>query len=218
MIASVKSLPLLLALLALPMAAQAQSPAPQPAQTTTPLPAQNDQQLLKPEELDALVAPIALYPDTLLSQILMASTYPLEVVQAERWVQANKKLKGDELKSAVDKQGWDDSVKSLVATPSVLEMMNSKLDWTQKLGDAVLAQQPDVMDAIQRLRTKAQANKKLESNQQQDVTVKQVENKQVIVIEQKDPNTVYVPYYNPSVVYGGWPYPTYPPYYFPPPG
>jgi len=209
MIAWAKRLPLLLVLVAVPMAAQAQSPAPASTQSD---------QLLKPEALDALVAPIALYPDTLLSQILMASTYPLEVVQAERWVEANKKLKGDELKSAVDKQGWDDSVKSLVATPSVLEMMNSKLDWTQKLGDAVLAQQPDVMDAIQRLRTKAQANKKLESNQQQNVTVKQQDNKQVIVIEQKDPNTVYVPYYNPSVVYGGWPYPTYPPYYFPPPG
>jgi hypothetical protein len=209
MIAWAKWLPLLLVLLALPMRAQAQSP--------TPASTQSDQ-LLKPEALDALVAPVALYPDTLLSQILMASTYPLEVVQAERWVEANKKLKGDELKSAVDKQGWDDSVKSLVAAPSVLEMMNSKLDWTQKLGDAVLAQQPDVMDAIQRLRTKAQANKKLESNQQQNVTVKQQDNKQVIVIEQRDPNTVYVPYYNPSVVYGGWPYPTYPPYYFPPPG
>jgi uncharacterized protein DUF3300/endosialidase-like protein len=209
MVSWAKSLPLLLVLLVLPTAAQAQSPAP----TST----QGDQ-LLKPEELDALVAPIALYPDTLLSQILMASTYPLEVVQAERWVQANKKLKGGELKSAVDKQGWDDSVKSLVATPSVLQMMNSKLDWTQKLGDAVLGQQADVMDAIQRLRTKAQANKKLESNQQQKVTVKQQDNKQVIVIEQKDPSTVYVPYYNPSVVYGGWPYPTYPPYYFPPPG
>jgi Protein of unknown function (DUF3300) len=209
MISWAKSLPLLLVLFALPMAAQ--------AQTTTPAPPAQSDQLLKPEELDALVAPIALYPDTLLSQILMASTYPLEVVQAERWVETNKKLKGDELKSAVDKQGWDDSVKSLVATPSVLEMMNGKLDWTQKLGDAVLAQQADVMDAIQRLRTKAQANKKLESNQQQNVTVKQQDNKQVIVIEQKDPNTVYVPYYNPSVVYGSWP-PTYPPYYFPPPG
>jgi len=218
MIASAKRLPLLLVLLALPMAAQAQSPAPPPAQTSAPPAAQNDQQLLKPEELDALVAPIALYPDTLLSQILMASTYPLEVVQAERWVEANKTLKGDALKSAVDKQSWDDSVKSLVATPSVLEMMNSKLDWTQKLGDAVLAQQPDVMDAIQRLRTKAQANQKLESNQQQNVKVQQQGNKQVIVIEQKDPNTVYVPYYNPSVVYGGWPSPSYPPYYFPPPG
>jgi len=144
---------LLAILLLLPLTAHAQNA---PAQ-----PAASDQQLLKPEELDALVAPIALYPDTLLSLILMASTYPLEVVQAERWTEANKKLKGDELKSAVDKQAWDDSVKSLVATPSVLQMMNTKLDWTQKLGDAVLAQQPDVMDAIQRLRAKAQANKKL---------------------------------------------------------
>jgi hypothetical protein len=188
------------------------------AQTAPSQPAASDQQLLKPEELDALVAPIALYPDTLLSLVLMASTYPLEVVQAERWTEANKKLKGDELKSAVDKQAWDDSVKSLVATPSILQMMNSKLDWTQKLGDAVLAQQPDVMDAIQRLRAKAQANKKLESNKQQNVTTRQVENKQVIAIEQTDPNTVYVPYYDPAVVYGAWPYPTYPPYYFPAPG
>jgi hypothetical protein len=188
------------------------------AQTAPSQSAASDQQLLKPEELDALVAPIALYPDTLLSLVLMASTYPLEVVQAERWTEANKKLKGDELKSAVDKQAWDDSVKSLVATPSILQMMNSKLDWTQKLGDAVLAQQPDVMDAIQRLRAKAQANKKLESNKQQNVTTRQVENKQVIAIEQTDPNTVYVPYYDPAVVYGAWPYPTYPPYYFPAPG
>src|SRR5689334_12733501 len=112
-------------------------------------------QLLKPEELEALVAPIALYPDTLLSQILIASTYPLEVVQADRWVNENKKLKVDELKAAVDKQGWDDSIRALAATPDVLTMMSTKLDWTQKLGDAVLAQQPDVMDAIQRLRTKA---------------------------------------------------------------
>src|ERR1700739_4990459 len=196
--------------LLLPIAAQAHNADPQQASS--------DEQLLKPEELDALVSPIALYPDTLLSQILMASTYPLEVVQAQQWTAENKNLKGDQLKAAVDKQSWDDSVKSLVATPSVLTMMNDKLDWTQKLGDAVLAQQADIMDAIQRLRTKAQANKKLESNKQQNVTMKQQDNKQVIVIEQKDPNTVYVPYYNPSVVYGGWPYPSYPPYYFPPPG
>ncbi len=109
-------------------------------------------QLLKPEQLDALVAPIALYPDTLLAEIFMASTYPLEIVEAERWAQANKNLNGDTLKSAVDKQSWDDSVKSLVATPSVLEMMSKQLDWTQALGNAILAQQPDVMDAVQRLR------------------------------------------------------------------
>ena len=111
------------------------------------------------------MAPIALYPDTLLSEVLMASTYPLEVVEAERWVSANKNLKGDALKAAVDKQDWDDSIKSLVATPSVLEMMSTKLDWTQKLGEAVIGQQADVMDAIQRLRAKAQANNKLQSTQ-----------------------------------------------------
>ena len=97
-------------------------------------------------------------------------------------------------------------------------MMSSKLDWTQKLGDAVLAQQPDVMDAIQRLRAKAEANKKLTSTKQQNVTKRQEQGKQVIAIEQTDPNTVYVPYYDPAVVYGAWPYPTYPPYYFPAPG
>ncbi|MGB8042203.1 MAG: DUF3300 domain-containing protein, partial [Pseudolabrys sp.] len=175
------------------------------------------QQLLKAEELDQLVAPIALYPDALLAEVFMASTYPLEVVQADRWATDNKALKGDQLKAAVDKQGWDDSVKSLVATPSVLTMMSTKLDWTQKLGDAVLAQQPDVMDAVQRLRTKAQANNKLTSTKEQKVSVTQQENKQVIVIEPTVPDTVYVPYYDPAVVYGGWPYPAYPPYYFPPP-
>jgi len=150
-------------------------PAAQPASASS-------QQLLSDAQLDALVAPIALYPDALLSEILMASTYPLEVVEADRWVQSNKNLKGDALKDAVDKQSWDDSVKSLVATPSVLDMMNEKLSWTQQLGDAVLAQQPDVMDAIQRLRTKAQANNKLTSNQQQTVSTQQQDGRQVIVI------------------------------------
>src|SRR5499427_6346033 len=200
---------LLAILLWLPVAA--------PAQTNPPQPASSDQQLLKPEELDALLAPIALYPDALLAQILMASTYPLEVIEAERWVTANKNLKDDALKAAVGKQTWHDSVKSLVATPSVLDMMSDKLDWTQKLGDAVLAQQPDVMDAVQRLRQKAQANDKLPSNQQQTVTTEQQDGKQVIVITPTQPNTVYVPYYNPSVVYGSWPSPAYPPYYWPPP-
>jgi len=192
----------------IPIAALAQNPSP---------PAPATQQLLKSEELDALVAPIALYPDTLLAQVLMASTYPLEVVQADRWANENKSLKGDELKAAVDKQSWDETVKALVATPSVLTMMSSKLDWTQKLGDAVLAQQADVMDAVQRLRLKAQANNKLSSTKEQKVTVKKEQDKQVVVIESAVPNTVYVPYYNPAVVYGGWPYPAYPPYYFPPP-
>jgi hypothetical protein len=112
-------------------------------------PAASDQ-LLKPEQLEALVSPIALYPDSSLSNVLMASTYPLEIVQAERWLARNKNLSGDVQKAAVDKQAWDDSVKALIATPPVLAMMNAELDWTQKLGDAVLAQQADVMAAIQR--------------------------------------------------------------------
>jgi hypothetical protein len=173
------------------------------AQTQTP---SSGDQLLKPEQLDALVAPIALYPDTLLSLVLQASTYPLEVVQASRWVDQNKSLKGDAIKAAVDKESWDDSVKGLVATPDVLKTMSDKLDWTQKLGDAVLAQQPDVMDAIQRLRNRAQ----------QKVTVTPASGsgggQQIIAIEQTDPNEVYVPYYDPNVVYGGWPYSDYPPY------
>jgi len=188
------------------------------AQSQSAPPAASGEQLLKPEELEALVAPIALYPDTLLAQILMASTYPLEVVQAERWANENKNLKDDQLKAAVDKQAWDETVKALVATPDVLKMMSSKLDWTEKLGDAVLAQQPDVMDAIQRLRSKAQANNKLSSTKEQKVSVKQEQNKQVIVIEPTNPDTIYVPYYDPKVVYGGWSYPSYPPYYFGYPG
>jgi hypothetical protein len=186
------------------------------AQTPAAPASDQSQQLLKPAELDQLVAPIALYPDTLLAEVLMASTYPLEVVQADRWATENKNLKGDQLKAAVEKQGWDDSVKSLVATPSVLAMMSAKLDWTQKLGDAVLAQQPDVMDAVQRLRAKAQANNKLPSTKEQKVSVTQQQDSQVIVIEPAVPDTIYVPYYDPAVVYGDWPYADYPPYYFPP--
>ena len=199
-----------------PQAMWAQTPSPQtaPAQPAS----EASQQSLSAAQLDALVAPIALYPDALLSELLMASTYPLEVVEADRWVKANKNLKGDELKAAVDKQTWDDSVKSLVATPDVLDMMSQKLKWTQEVGDAVLAQQPDVMDAIQRLRTKAQANNKLTSNKQQKVATEQQDGKQVIIIVPAEPDTLYVPYYDPAVVYGTWPYPAYPPYYWPAPG
>ena len=179
--------------------------------------AQPQQQTLSQGELDALVAPIALYPDALLAQVLMAATYPLEVVQADRFAKANPSLKGDKLDEALVKQDWDASVKALVATPTVLDMMNKDLDWTQKLGDAVLAQQPDVMDAIQRLRAKAEANGKLATTKEQKVTVtKEADNKQVIVIEPTSPETVYVPYYEPAVVYGAWDYPDYPPYYFAP--
>ena len=178
--------------------------------------ASEQQQLLDAGQLDQLVAPIALYPDSLLAQVLMASTYPLEVVQADRFAKSNKGLKGDKLNAALEKQDWDGSVKALVSTPTVLAMMNDKLEWTEKLGDAVLAQQADVMDAIQRLRSAAQANGKLETSKQQTVKTEQQADKQVIVIEPTSPETVYVPYYDPAVVYGDWPYPEYPPYYFPP--
>jgi hypothetical protein len=206
----------LLLALAIMVATAVGAAAQQPAATPpSPPPAsQPDQTLLKPEQLEALVAPIALYPDALLANMLAAATYPLEVVEADRWIKENKNLKGDALKTEVDKKGWDDSVKALTATPSVLDMMSDKLDWTKDLGDAMLAQQADLMDAIQRLREKARANNKLSSNKQQKVTVKQQENKQVIVIEPTDPNTMYVPYYEPAVVYGAWPYAAYPPYYF----
>jgi hypothetical protein len=182
--------------------------------TTPPPPPQPDQVLLKPEQLEALVAPIALYPDELLVNVLAASTYPLEVVQADRWLKERKSLKGDALKKEVDGQSWDDSVKALASTPDVIAMMSDKIDWTKNLGDAVLAQQPDVMDAIQRLRTKAYDNKKLATTKQQKVSVQTQESKQVIVIEPADPETIYVPYYDPATVYGTWPYADYPPYYF----
>lgn len=193
-------------------AGQSAQPAVQPPTPPPPAPAQAD--LLKPEQLEALVAPIALYPDELLANVLAASTYPLEVVQADRWVKGNKKLKGEALKKAVDKQAWDDSVKALTSTPDVIAMMSDKIDWTKNLGDAVLAQQPDVMDAIQRLRAKAQARNKLVTNKQQKVSVQQQNNRDVIVIEQAAPDTMYVPYYDPATVYGEWPYAAYPPYYF----
>jgi Protein of unknown function (DUF3300) len=191
------------------------APGVAPAQTNAapPAPGQS-QQLLNSGQLDALVAPIALYPDTLIAEILMASTYPIEVVEAQRWVAAHKGLTGAQLKAEVMKQSWDESVKSLTATPSVLQMMNDKLEWTQKLGDAVLAQQPDVMGAVQRLRQRARANNKLASNKQQTVTTQEQGGEQVIDIEPTEPDMLYVPYYDPSVVYGAWPDPDYPPYDF----
>ena len=151
---------ILIALLcAVPLGAMAQSPQPAAAPT---------QPLLEAPELDQLVAPIALHPDPLLSEILIAATYPLEVVQADRWAKTNKTLKGDALAGALAKQSWDDSLKSLVQVPTVLAMMAEQLDWTQKLGDAMLAQQADVMDAIQRLRTRARNNGKLQVHQGAD--------------------------------------------------
>ena len=180
-----------------------------------------DQPALKPAKLDVLAAPIALYPDLLLANVLMASTYPLEVVRAERWVNQNKNLKDDALKAAAEKQTRDASIKALVAAPSVLEMMNERLDWTQKLGEALLAQQQDVMDSVQRMRARAYDRKKLETTKEQVVSVKEERNRQVISIEPAVPGgRPQRPYYEPQVVYGDWPYADYPayPYYWGYPG
>jgi hypothetical protein len=174
-------------------------------------------------EADALVAPIALYPDQLLGKVLIASTYPLEVVQAARFAEQNANLKGADLEKALAGQNWDDNVKGLVHVPVVLKMMNDRIDWTQKLGDAFLAQQEDVLAAIQRLRAKAQANGNLKSTPQQTVSTAPVPSdssgsqEQAIVIQSTSPETVYVPYYDTKTVYGGWSEPAYPPYYWPPP-
>ncbi|MFL9828387.1 DUF3300 domain-containing protein, partial [Rhodoplanes sp. SY1] len=194
--------------------AVAQTPAAgAPGATAAP-----QQQTLSREQLEALVAPIALYSDDLLSQVLMASTYPLEIVQAARWQKANAKLTGKALQDALQEQPWDASVKAMVAVPQTLTMLNDQLDWTQKLGDAFLAQQGDVLDAVQRLRARADAAGKLKTTKQQKVSTQSNAGKTVYVIEQADPQVVYVPAYDPAVVYGGWPYPAYPPATWYPPG
>lgn len=158
-------------------------------------------------ELDRMLAPIALYPDPLLSQILMASTYPLEVVEAARWSRANPHLKGDDAVRAVQDEDWDPSVKSLAAFPQVLARMGENPDWTRSLGDAFLAQQPHVMDTVQQLRRRAQAS----GNLVQDDRVRVIEQSNSIVIAPANPRIVYVPYYDPWVVYGPWWWPAYPP-------
>ena len=165
------------------------------------------------EELDQMLAPIALYPDSLLAQILMAATYPLEVVQAERWAKANRNLRGDQLNDALDQKDWDPSVKALAPFPQVLSMMSERLEWTQRLGDAFLDQQDEVMDTVQRLRVRAQAAGNLRDTEQQRVIVQEG----AIEIEPVQPEVVYVPVYDPTVIYGPWWYPAFPPFFFPPP-
>ncbi|MDN8615039.1 DUF3300 domain-containing protein [Variovorax ginsengisoli] len=170
------------------------------------------------EQLDQMMAPIALYPDSLLSQVLMAATYPADVVDAAKWSKANSKQQGDAAVKAVQDKPWDPSVQSLVAFPQVIQMMGDQPDWTQNLGDAFLASSKDVLDSAQRLRTKAQQQGSLKTTEQQKVIVEQEPQTQqtVIKIEPANPEVVYVPAYNPTVVYGAWPYPAYPPYYYPP--
>jgi hypothetical protein len=173
----------------------------------------------KQEELDQMLAPIALYPDSLLSQVLMACTYPAEVAEAAKWSKANAKQKGDAAVTAVQDKPWDNSVKSLVAFPQALATLSEKPDWVQRVGDAFLAQPNEVMDSVQRLRAAAEKSGNLKSNEQQKVIVEQAPQTQqtVIKIEPANPQVVYVPAYNPTVVYGSWWYPAYPPVYLPPP-
>ncbi|HEY6079609.1 MAG TPA: DUF3300 domain-containing protein, partial [Polyangiaceae bacterium] len=157
---------------------------------------------LSPEQLDSLVAPIALYPDPVLAQALAASTYPLEIIQLQQWQLKNPNLKDKALADAVALQPWDPSIQSLAAIPELTKRLADDIQWTTELGNAFLAQQSEVMDAIQRMRKKAQAKGALASNEQQKVETKIVETKEVIIVEPAQPEIVYVPVYNPTVVYG----------------
>ncbi len=178
------------------LAVQAAEPAKAPA--AAPAATEAATLAFSQEQIEQMVAPIALYPDALLAQLLMSSTYPLEIVQATRWVKKNPGLKDEALDKALREQPWDPSVKSMAMFPSVLERMNDNLDWTQDLGDAFLAQEKDVMDAVQKLRKEAQQTGALKDTPQQKVIVE----KETIVVEPADPQTVYVPTYNPAQVYG----------------
>jgi hypothetical protein len=178
-------------------------------------------------QLEQLVAPIALYPDSLLTQVLMASTYPLEVVEAARWARDHAQVTGPELESAMQQQPWDPSVKALTAIPQTLKLMNDKLEWTQQLGDAFLAQDAELLDAVQRLRARADANGQLKTTEQQRVTKlstppqgsgQRARTEPVYTIEPATAGTYYVPIYDPGVVFGDWPYPDYAPFYWYPPG
>lgn len=169
------------------------------------------------EELDQMLAPIALYPDSLLAQVLMASTYPADVAEAAKWTKANPKQQGDAAVKAVQSKPWDPSVQSLVAFPQVLTMMGEKPDDVQRLGDAFLADPARVMDRVQFMRKKAQEAGNLKTTEQQKVSTQTDSGQSVIIIEPAQPETVYVPVYQPTVVYGAWWYPAYPPYYWAPP-
>jgi hypothetical protein len=170
--------------------------------------------LLPPDQLDSLVAPIALYPDDLLAQTLVASTYPLEIIQLQQWLGRNPDLKGQALTDAVANQPWDPSVQSMAALPEVVKRLGDDITWTTDLGNAFLAQQADVMAAIQRMRQKAQSNGALASNKEQIVETQKVDGNTVIIVQPANPEVIYVPSYSPTVVYGPPIYP-YPPIYYP---
>jgi len=193
--------------------AYGQQPAPYPQQNSPA--AQPTAPLLTPQQLDNLVAPIALYPDPLLGQVLAASTYPLEVVEAQQWLQQNPNLHGDALMNAAKQQPWDPSVQALVAFPDVMSLLTRDVQWTTDLGNAFLAQQNEVMAAVQRMRVRAEQNGRLQSTQQQTVTTQTQDGQSAVVIEPASPQTIYVPVYNPEYVWGPpvWGY--YPPLWYP---
>jgi hypothetical protein len=191
----------------------AQEALPQEAQQGAP--AEPQAEKLSPDQLDSLVAPIALYPDPLLAQVLAASTYPLELIQLQQWLEKNKNLKDKALADAVAKQPWDPSIQSMAAVPEAVKRLADDIQWTTQLGDAFLDQQSEVMDAVQRMRKKADEKGALKSNEQQTVETKVIEEKTVIVVQPTNPEVVYVPSYNPTVVYPPPVYP-YPPVYYPP--
>jgi uncharacterized protein DUF3300 len=186
-------------------AGQTQQPQQQSAQQTVKIPA---------DQLDSLVSPIALYPDPLLSQTLVASTYPLEIIQVQQWLQKNKGLDQTAMAAEVKKQPWDPSIQAMAALPDVVKKMADNIQWTTDLGNAFLADQQGVMDAVQRMRVKAEAKGTLKSDQHQKVENEVVQDKNVIVIEQSNPDVVYVPSYDPVAVYGAAAYP-YPSIYYP---
>src|SRR5277367_6189026 len=177
----------------------------------TPAPAAQAPAGQSVEQLEQLVAPIALYPDALVAQILAGSTYPTQIVEADRWLQQNASLKGDDLAKAVDQQSWDASVKALTQFPSVLDNMSKNLSWTSALGDAYFNQQQDVMNAVQEMRRKAKDSGNLKTTQQQTVTTQGTGSQTTVIIQPANPQVVYVPTYNPTVVYGA-PVPVYPGY------
>ena len=220
-----------------PAATTATTPPTAPAATPAPA-APPKEVVFGVEELDQMVAPIALYPDPLLAQVLMASTYPGDVAEAAAWAKAHPDAKGDDAVKQVASQPWDPSVQSLAAFPQALATLGQDPAWVQRLGDAFLAQPDDVMDAVQRLRRQAQTAGNLESNEYQKVTVQpaaapaaeaapaaapatggfeSAPATETIIIEPSNPETVYVPSYNPNTAYGNWAYPSYPPTYYPPP-
>ena len=213
---------------AVPAPATAPAAAPANPPSTAPVAPLAKDPVFTQEQLDQMLAPIALYPDPLLAQVLMASTYPGEVAEAVTWSKANPKATGDDAVRQVANQPWDPSVQALVAFPQVLVTLGQDPIWVQRLGDAFLAQPDDVMGAVQRLRHQAQAAGNLQSNQYQNVTIQNIPpsapavesapaSNSTIIIQPADPQIVYVPTYNPTTTYGTWPYPASPPAYYPPP-